>query len=129
MATRRSIMWFAILLVYVFNTDAIPAKHFSCPEVCDCHLSRINWVADCTNKNLTFIPHKGLDLETYILNMNDNFLSELELFPPSIKIWTLQLSNNLLTDVKKTTFFGLHHMLTLDLSNNLISYVDPYAFK
>jgi len=129
MASRKSLMRFAILLIYIFNAGAIPSKKFSCPEVCDCHLSRINWVADCTNKNLTNIPHNGLDLDTYILNMNDNFLSELEPFPPSIKIWTLQLSNNLLTEIKNSTFEGLQYMLNVDLSNNLISYIEPMALK
>lgn len=129
MATLKSIVWFTILLVYVYNTDAVPSKKFSCPKVCDCYLSRINWVTDCTNKNLTFIPHEGLDNDTYVLNMNDNFLSELEPFPPSIKMWTLKLSNNLLTEIKNTTFLGLNHLLNVDLSNNLINYVEPLAFK
>jgi len=129
MALRKSLMQFAILLIYLLNAGAIPSKQLSCPEVCDCHLSRINWVADCTNKNLTNIPHNGLDLDTYILNMNDNLLSELEPFPSSIKVSTLQLSNNLLTEIKNSTFEGLKHMLNVDLSNNLISYVEPLALK
>jgi len=127
MASRTSLLWFAILLLYVFNAGAIPSKQFSCPEVCDCHLSRINWVTDCTNKNLTYIPHNGLDLDTCILNMNDNLLTKLEPFPLSMKVWKLQLSNNLLTEIKNSTFGGFIN--TLDLSNNLISYVDPFSFK
>jgi len=129
MASRKSLLRFAILLIYVFNTVAIPSKELSCPKVCDCYLSRISWVTNCTNKNLTNIPYNGLDLDTYILNMNDNFLSELEPFPRSLKVWNLKLSNNLLTEIKNSTFEGLKYLMNVDLSNNLISHIDPLSFK
>lgn len=131
MSARKPVAWFAILSVCVlfFNADAITPGQFSCPKVCYCQLSGINWATDCSNKHLTAVPHNELDLNTYVLNLDNNLLSELEPFSPSIKMHTLQLSNNLLTEIKTTTFNGLHNVSDVDLSNNLISHVEYSAFE
>ncbi|CAH1730956.1 leucine-rich repeat-containing protein 15-like [Aphis gossypii] len=128
MATRISIIVFVTLLTYVCNTSAILSKQLDCPEDCDCHFFRINWVTDCSESNLTSMPYEGLDSNVYILNMNGNRLKEIEPFPANIKLRTLQLSKNFLTKIQKTTFAGLHYLLDIDLSSNLINYVDPEAF-
>ncbi|XP_025425654.1 carboxypeptidase N subunit 2-like [Sipha flava] len=128
MATRKSIIVFVALLSYVCNTNAILSEQLDCPEDCDCHFFRINWVTDCSESNLTSMPYDGLDSNVYILNMNGNLLKEIEPFPADIKLRTLQLSENFLTKIQKTTFAGLHYLLDIDLSSNLINYVDPEAF-
>lgn len=128
MATRLSIIVFLTLLACVCNTNAILSEQLDCPDDCDCHYFRINWVADCSESNLTSVPHEGLDTNVYILNMNANHLKEIEPFPADIKLRTLQLSENSLTKIQKTTFAGLHYLLDIDLSSNLINYVDPEAF-
>jgi len=128
MATRTSIIVFVILLAYVCSTSAILSEQLDCPEDCDCHFFRINWVTDCSESNLTSMPYEGLDGNVYVLNMNGNLLKEIEPFPADIKLRTLQLSENFLTKIQKTTFAGLHYLLDIDLSSNLINYVDPEAF-
>jgi len=128
MAKRISIIVFATLLVYVYNTSAILSEQLDCPEDCDCHFFRINWVTDCSESNLTSMPYEGLDNNVYVLNMNGNLLKELEPFPADIKLRTLQLSENFLTKIQKITFAGLNYLLDIDLSSNLINYVDPEAF-
>lgn len=129
MAARISVIVFATLLVaYVCNTNAILSEPPDCPEDCDCHYLRINLVTDCSETNLTSLPYEGLDNNVYVLNMNGNLLKDIEPFPPEIKLRTLQLSENFLTKIQKTTFAGLHYLLDIDLSNNLINYVDPEAF-
>ncbi|CAI6373924.1 unnamed protein product [Macrosiphum euphorbiae] len=129
MATHTSIIvLFAIILAYVCNTSAIPSEQLDCPEDCDCHFFRINWVTDCSESNFTSMPYEGLDGKVYVLNMNGNLLKEIEPFPANIKLRTLQLSENFLTKIQKTTFAGLHYLLDIDLSSNLINYVDPEAF-
>lgn len=128
MAARISIIVLTTLLAYVCNTNAILSEQLDCPEDCDCHYFRINWVTDCSESNLTSVPHEGLDPNVYILNMNANHLKEIEPFPADIKLRTLQLSENSLTKIQKTTFAGLHYLLDIDLSSNLINYVDPEAF-
>lgn len=59
-----------------------------CPDDCDCHYFRINWVTDCSESNLTAIPteEEGLSLNVYILNMNANNMVALEPFPPDLKV-------------------------------------------
>lgn len=128
-SARISVLVFATLLAYMCNTtNAILSEQLDCPEDCDCHFFRINWVTDCSESNLTSMPYEGLDSNVYILNMNGNLLKEIEPFPADIKLRTLQLSENFLTKIQKTTFAGLHYLLDIDLSSNLINYVDPEAF-
>ncbi|VVC40023.1 Leucine-rich repeat,Leucine-rich repeat domain, L domain-like,Leucine-rich repeat, typical subtype,Leucine [Cinara cedri] len=129
MATRSiSVIVLATLLACVCNVNAILSEQFDCPDDCDCHLFRINWVTDCSESNFTSMPYEGLDPNVYVLNMNGNLLKDIEPFPSEIKLRTLQLSENILTKIKKSTFAGLHYLLDIDLSNNLINYVDPEAF-
>uniref|UniRef100_A0A8D9BIR0 Leucine-rich repeat-containing G-protein coupled receptor 6 n=1 Tax=Cacopsylla melanoneura TaxID=428564 RepID=A0A8D9BIR0_9HEMI len=104
------------------------AEQLDCPEECDCHYFRINWVIDCSDLNLTDIPKDGLDLNVYILNMNSNNLTAISPFPDDIKIRTMELSDNLLTSVKRDYFSTLKYLLDIDLSLNFITYVDPEAF-
>jgi hypothetical protein len=128
MATRISIIVFVTLLAYVCNTRAFPSKQLNCPEKCHCHYSRVNWVTDCSKINLVSMPYKGLDTNVYVLHMNGNLLKEIQPFPANIKLRTLQLSENFLTKIHKTTFAGLRYLVDINLSSNLINYIDPQAF-
>ncbi|XP_067008351.2 insulin-like growth factor-binding protein complex acid labile subunit [Anabrus simplex] len=100
-----------------------------CPEDCDCHYFRINWVTDCSESNLTTIPHDGLSLNVYVLNMNGNNVTEIQPFPADIKLRRFQIADNQLTRLTGESFAGLGYMLDADFSGNQISYVDPNAFK
>ncbi|XP_060843801.1 toll-like receptor Tollo [Rhopalosiphum padi] len=128
MATRISIIVLITLLAYVCNTGAFPSKQLNCPEKCHCHYSRINWVTDCSKINLVSMPYKGLDTNVYVLYLNGNFLKEIQPFPANIKLRTLQLSENFLTKIHKTMFAGLRYLVDINLSSNLINYIDPQAF-
>lgn len=100
-----------------------------CPEECDCHYFRINWVTDCSESNLTEIPHEGLSQNVYILNMNSNNVTDVQPFPEDIKLRRLQLADNLLTGLTRRSFAGLAYLLDADFSGNLITHVDPDAFR
>lgn len=104
------------------------AEQLDCPEDCDCHYFRINWVTDCSESNLTSVPLEGLDNNVYILNMNGNHLKELGPFPEDIKVRTLQLADNLLTHIKNDSFSNLQYLVDIDLSGNNISTIDSHAF-
>lgn len=117
-----------ILLFTIQQFSCELAEQLDCPEECDCHYFRINWVIDCSDLNLTDIPKDGLDLNVYILNMNSNNLTDITPFPDDIKIRTLELSDNLLTNIKRDSFSTLKYLLDIDLSLNFITYVDPEAF-
>lgn len=119
---------FATLLANVCNTNAIPSAQLKCPDDCDCYYSRINWVTDCSENNFTSMPYAGLDNNVYVFIMNGNLLKEIEPFPANIRLRTLQISENLLTKINKSTFAGLHYLLDADLSYNLINHIDPDAF-
>lgn len=118
----------AALLLTVSQISGELAEQLDCPEECDCHYFRINWVIDCSDLNLTDIPKEGLDLNVYILNMNSNNLTTITPFPDDIKIRTLELSDNLLTNIKRDYFATLKYLLDIDLSLNFITHVDPEAF-
>lgn len=121
--------WCASFLVALSRGEL--AEEPTCPEEddCDCHYFRINWVTDCSESNLTYIPHDGLDIRVYELNMNGNNLRDVDPFPEGIKLRSLKLADNLLTSIKKDTFIGLQYLVDIDLSGNNIQAVDPEAFK
>lgn len=100
-----------------------------CPDDCDCHYFRVNWVTDCSDSNLTEIPYNELSLNVYVLDMNDNHISVVKPFPQDIKMRRLQMANNEMTEVKKESFAGLHYLLDVDFSGNKIKYIDPDAFE
>ncbi|KAJ8950261.1 hypothetical protein NQ318_021115 [Aromia moschata] len=99
-----------------------------CPDDCDCHYFRVNWVTDCSDSNLTRIPYNELSRNVYILDLNDNFISDVEPFPPDFKVRRLQLSANLMTVLKKESFAGLQYLIDADFSYNKIKRVDIDAF-
>ncbi|KAJ8885658.1 hypothetical protein PR048_011856 [Dryococelus australis] len=123
---------FALLIVIIvarFSPANFTPPDLECPEECDCHYFRINWVTDCSESNLTSIPHEGLSLDVYILNMNDNNISEIETFPENIKLRSLHMADNQLTHLKRESFHGLNFLLDADFSGNQIQHIDPDAFK
>lgn len=125
-------LWQVVCAVYFLaSSSAELLDDLECPDDCDCHYFRVNWVTDCSESNLTSIPtlEEGLSLNAYVLNMNANNLKEIEPFPPDIKIRTLQLAENMLSKIEKETFAPLLYLLELDLSSNNIVSINPDAFK
>ncbi|KAJ8736670.1 hypothetical protein PYW08_007326 [Mythimna loreyi] len=125
---RNTVLAFYLIatgLTYGFNGDSFELE---CPDECDCHYFRINWVTDCSESNLTEVPYDELSLSVYILDLNGNNISSLQPFPGDIKMRRLQIANNRLTRVDKEAFKGLEYLIDVDLSGNNISYVDPEAF-
>ncbi|KAJ8735238.1 hypothetical protein PYW07_006858 [Mythimna separata] len=125
---RSTILAFYLIatgLTYGFNGDSFELE---CPDECDCHYFRINWVTDCSESNLTEVPYDELSLSVYILDLNGNNITTLKPFPGDIKMRRLQIANNRLTRVDKEAFKGLEYLIDVDLSGNNISYVDPEAF-
>lgn len=78
-----------------------------CPDECDCHYFRVNWVTDCSNSNLTQIPYDELSLNVYVLDLNDNLISEIQPFPPDFKMRRLQMADNLMVELRKDSFKGM----------------------
>ncbi|XP_068916358.1 insulin-like growth factor-binding protein complex acid labile subunit [Tenebrio molitor] len=99
-----------------------------CPDDCDCHYFRINWVTDCSESNLTEIPYDELSLNVYVLDLNDNRITSVGPFPPDIKMRRLQIADNHMTEVKKESFAGLNYLIDADFSGNMITKVDPDSF-
>lgn len=112
-------------LTYGFNGDSFELE---CPDECDCHYFRINWVTDCSDSNLTEVPYDELSLSVYILDLNGNNITTLKPFPNDIKMRRLQIADNRLTRIEKEAFKGLEYLIDVDFSGNNISFVDPEAF-
>ncbi|XP_053610579.1 carboxypeptidase N subunit 2-like [Plodia interpunctella] len=115
----------AISYTLGFNGDSFELE---CPDECDCHYFRINWVTDCSESNLTEVPYDELSMSVYILDLNGNNITTLKAFPSDIKMRRLQIAENRLTRVDREAFKGLEYLIDVDLSGNNISYVDPEAF-
>ncbi|GBP42839.1 Biglycan [Eumeta japonica] len=115
----------AIGMGEAFNGDNFELE---CPDECDCHYFRINWVTDCSESNLTEVPYDELSKSVYILDLNGNNITHLKRFPGDIKMRRLQIADNRLTKVEKEAFAGLEYLIDVDLSGNNITYVDPESF-
>ncbi|PSN46923.1 hypothetical protein C0J52_14917 [Blattella germanica] len=122
-------MWKVLVLLFGAQLTFGTLPDLECPEDCECHYFRINWVTDCSESNFTDIPHEGLSQNVYILNMNSNNVTEIQPFPEDIKLRRLQIADNLLTNLKKESFAGLSYLLDADFSGNQIRKVDPDAFR
>ncbi|XP_076262123.1 uncharacterized protein LOC143197477 [Rhynchophorus ferrugineus] len=110
---------------FTFNGELAEQE---CPDECDCHYFRINWVTDCSNSNLTRIPYEELSMNVYVLDLNDNLISEIEEFPADIKMRRLQMADNHMKELKKESFKDLHYLIDADFSGNAITKVDPNSF-
>ena len=132
----------SLVLITTSLLLALPTLGFNgevrrdCPEDCHCHYSRINWVTDCSESNLTAIPFEGLDPDVYVLDMNGNNIEQIEPFPlnstfkdDEIKLRRLQMAHNKITELRHESFAGLKYLLDADFSYNEIHYVDPDAFR
>lgn len=73
-----------VLLSVTLSASEFPAEQ-ECPEECDCHYFRVNYVTDCSESNLTEIPYEEISPNVYILDMNGEFM-----FPP---LTSLQLGS------------------------------------
>lgn len=126
-------MKLACLIVCGFILGALgfngELAELECPDDCDCHYFRVNWVTDCSDSNLTEIPYSELSMNVYVLDLNDNRISEVKPFPPEIKMRRLQMADNLMTEIRRESFAGLQYLLDADFSGNKIKYVDPDAFE
>ncbi|CAH0562085.1 unnamed protein product [Brassicogethes aeneus] len=111
--------------VWAFNGEL---AELECPDDCDCHYFRVNWMTDCSDSNLTEIPYDELSLNVYVLDLNDNLISDVQPFPADIKMRRIQLAHNSMTEVKKESFAGLNYLIDADFSGNRITKIDPDAF-
>ncbi|XP_018326022.1 toll-like receptor 3 isoform X2 [Agrilus planipennis] len=118
-----------IVLVAVCSAFNGELAELECPDDCECHYFRVNWVTDCSESNLTEIPYNELSPNVYVLDMNSNLIKELKRFPSEIKLRRLQLADNLLTKITKDPFIGLNYLIDLDLSHNQIKTIDPDTFE
>lgn len=120
-------VWAVLALALTGCLASLP--ELECPEECECHYFRINWVTDCSESNLTDIPNDNMSLSVYILNMNGNNVTTWPTFPADMKLRRLQVADNLVQRVTKEMFQGLGYLIDVDLSGNSISTVDPESFR
>lgn len=115
-----------VRIVEAFNGES---SELECPDECDCHYFRINWVTDCSDSNLTEIPYSELSLDVYVLDLNSNFIREVQPFPSDIKMRRLQMADNLMTEIRKDSFNGLNYLIDADFSGNQIRKIDKDIFQ
>lgn len=126
-SSMTALIFLIILQISPLNATYPPLE---CPVECSCHYFRINWVTECSSKNLTSVP-SGLSQSVYILDISKNKISEQNeslSFPEGIKVRRLHLADNKITEVRKDTFVGLSYLLEVDLSVNYVSKLDREAF-
>ncbi|XP_014255652.1 leucine-rich repeat-containing G-protein coupled receptor 4-like [Cimex lectularius] len=124
----RNGRWLLFLFFGTFVSGLLP--DLECPEDCDCHYFRVNWVTDCSDLGLNSVPtlEEGLSLKVYILNLNGNNLTSVGNFPEGVTLRSVTIADNSLTTVGRNDFERLAYLLDLDLSGNQITTIDPDAF-
>ncbi|XP_034936923.1 leucine-rich repeat-containing protein 15-like [Chelonus insularis] len=121
------IIWIFSSILLGLNGEVLEEQ--ACPVDCECYYSRINWVTDCSESNLTSIPYDELSLMVYTLDMNGNKVINLGTFPQDIKLRRLQIAHNKINQLNYEAFAGLYHLIDADFSSNNITKIDPEAFK
>lgn len=122
------IIVFTIILAYITNTIAFFEEDRNCPQTCYCELNNGLKITNCAGKNFTSIPYKTIHRNTKILDMHMNFISDLKPFSVKSQLWKLDLSQNNITTVKKSTFIGQKKLRAVSFASNKIKYVAPDTF-
>ncbi|KAK6617969.1 hypothetical protein RUM44_002411 [Polyplax serrata] len=118
----------ALLLFATVFAVEFPAKE-ECPKECYCHYIRVNYVTDCSERNLTEIPLSEISPNVYVLDVRGNEISEVRPFPEDVKLRRLQMADNKISELTSEMFSGLKYMVDIDLKGNNISRVDPNSFR
>jgi Leucine-rich repeat (LRR) protein len=129
------------------NSKGVEAKHLYCKKSSEgfkkmnflnnfpmletidasaCEISEINY--DLHNDaELSFFPHK---LHTLDLSHNKiTYIRQYCFFSLQIGLKTLNLSNNVITDLATEAFYRLKVLEVLDLSNNRIAFINQSSFN
>ncbi|KAL1122193.1 hypothetical protein AAG570_003598 [Ranatra chinensis] len=99
-----------------------------CPDSCECHFFRINWITDCSDANLDYVPISGLSSITYALNLDGNNIASLCFPPRGLMVRRLLLEGNRITKVTRQQFLPLQYLIELDLSGNFIYTIEQDTF-
>lgn len=94
----RTFPWAWAVLALALTGCLASLPELECPEECECHYFRINWVTDCSESNLTDIPNDNMSLSVYILNMNGNNVTTWPTFPNDMKLRRLQVGSLVFSD-------------------------------
>ncbi|KAJ8986243.1 hypothetical protein NQ317_009949 [Molorchus minor] len=114
--------------ISIFIASLVLAASLNTCRAYNGELAELECPDDCDYSNLTSIPYKELSPNVYVLDLNDNLISEVEPFPPDFKVRRLQMSANLMVELKKESFNGLQYLIDVDFSYNKIRRVDIDAF-
>ncbi|XP_066275777.1 leucine-rich repeat and immunoglobulin-like domain-containing nogo receptor-interacting protein 3 [Branchiostoma lanceolatum] len=76
----------------------------------------------CTNRGLTTVP-ENIPPETVLLHLYHNRIRSVTYLPPLLKLYTLDLSNNLIESVSWGSFCNLPNLRLLEFKSNRITSV------
>lgn len=102
----------------------------------DCGICKCKWIsskknADCSNKSLVTIP-KELSNELQVIDLSNNFIPELHRNEFKdvnlLNLHKIYLRNCTLQEINRDAFKGLHLLIELDLSNNILKIIEPGIF-
>ncbi|XP_063792221.1 leucine-rich repeat-containing protein 26 [Pseudophryne corroboree] len=99
---------------------------FSCPDVCSC----LRGVIDCYGKGLYFIP-EDMEVDTHTMLMAYNKITALKTlsFNKYPYLQCLELQNNVISNIDPQAFRHLHNLSSLDLSSNQLTTLKPEVFR
>lgn len=118
------------LIVLILITMSLHSSVLSCPEECECYHDINLYAANCSS-----IPTSNENelAKIEVLNLSPTLLVPLALregwFVGFKKLKYLSLSNCSIYYIHKKAFYGLKHLIEIDLSFNDIQTLDPLVFQ
>ena len=106
-----------IMLCLIFYVAVTVKLSYGCPELCTC----INKEVHCAGGKLYSMP-MDIPSDTVLLNLENNHISQIRktTFSHLGALKVLRLANNRITDIEEGAFNDLGSLMKLDLAKNEI---------
>jgi len=116
-------------VAFVVLLSAVTISGESCLEICDC-VGDQHVVADCSGKKLNKVP-ANINTTLHYIDLSNNSITEIRKsdFDGYATISILNLTNNGVSDICEDSFKELINVTHVYLSDNNISYLPPNAFN
>jgi len=120
---------FRMYVVFAVLLSAVTINSESCLEICDC-VGDQHVVADCSGKKLNKVP-ANINTTLHYIDLSNNSITDIRKsdFNGYASIRILNLSNNGISNIGGDTFKELINVTHIYLSENNITYLPPNAFN
>lgn len=132
---QPKMMLFSLIIITIFAM--VPSTVGDAEWMNECGVCHCKWIsskkqADCKNKSFFSVP-KVMSNELQVIDLSFNIIAELR--PNEFKdanlpnLHKIFMRNCTLQEIHRDAFKGLHLLIELDLTNNLLKVLNPGTFS